>query len=47
MRAMFGVGLKDRKIVKDFMLMLGLSEAMDQFVRANSVHVNGCVEEGG
>ena len=37
MRAMCGVQLKDRKIYKDFVLMLSLYETTDQFTMANSV----------
>ena len=38
-RAMCGVQLKDRKRAMDFMLMLGLNEAItDQLTMANSVH---------
>ena len=36
MRAMCGVQPKDRKIDKDFMLMLSLYETTDQFAMANS-----------
>ena len=34
---MFGVHLKDRKKSNDLMLMLALSEAIDQLAMANSV----------
>ena len=43
MRAMCGVLLKDRKRCKDFMLMLGLNETIDQLTIANSVHWYGYV----
>ena len=36
--AMYGLQLKNRKRFKDFMLMLGLSETIDQLVMANSAH---------
>ena len=38
MRAMYGVLLKDRRRSTDFMLMLGLSDDIDQLAMANSVH---------
>ena len=37
MRAMCGVQLKDTKRFTDLMLMLGLSETIDQLAMANSV----------
>ena len=43
MRAMCGVQLKDRKRSTDLMLMLGLSETIDQLTMANSVHWYGHV----
>ena len=42
-RAMYGVQLKDRKRSKDFILMLGLNETIDQLAMANSVHWYGDV----
>ena len=42
-RAMCGVQLKNRKISKDLMLMLGLNESIDQLAMANSVHWYGHV----
>ena len=41
MRAMCGVQLNDRESSKDLMLMLGLSEAMDQLAIASSVRWYG------
>ena len=41
--AMCGVELKDRKRVKDLMLMLGLNEAVDQLVVTNNVCLYGHV----
>ena len=43
MRTMCGVQLKDRKRSSDLMFMLGLSETLDQFAMANSVHWYGHV----
>ena len=40
-RAMCGVGLKDRKRSTDLMLILCLSETIDQLAMANSVRWNG------
>ena len=40
-RAMCGVQLKDRKISKDLMFMLGLTETIDQLAMANNVHWYG------
>ena len=37
-RAICGVQFNGRKGANDLMLMLGLDEAMDQLVVANSVH---------
>ena len=42
-RAVCGVQLKDRKRSKDFMLMLGMNETIDQLAMANSVHWYGHV----
>ena len=39
--AICGVQLKDRKSAKDFMLMLGLNETMDQSFMAKRVHWYG------
>ena len=51
-KAMCGMQLEDRS--RDFMLMLGLNEAIDQLAMANGVHWYGhvlkrgwsCVEKG-
>ena len=43
MRTMFGVQLIDRKSDVDLMLMLALSETMDQLSMINSVHWYGYV----
>ena len=40
---MCGVQLKDSERFKDFMLMLGLNETIDQFAMAISVHWYGHV----
>ena len=40
-RSMCGVLSKDRKIVKDLMLLLGLNETTDQMVMVNNVPING------
>ena len=42
-RAMCGVLLKDGKICKDLILMLGLIESMNQLAIENSVHWYGDV----
>ena len=42
-RAMCGVQLKHRKRSTDFMLMLDVSETIDQLAMANSVHWHGHV----
>ena len=36
-RAVYGVQLKDRIIVRELLLMLGLSETIDQLAMADSV----------
>ena len=43
MRAMFAEQPKDRKRFKHFILMLGLSETVDQLAMANSVCWHGDV----
>ena len=43
--AMCGVHLKDRKRVRDLMLLLGLNESMDELAIASSVGCL-CVEKG-
>ena len=48
-RVMCGVQLKDRKIVRDLMLMFGLNEILDQFGMTNIVRCYGnllMVEDG-
>ena len=42
-RAMYGVLLINRKRSKEFMLMFGLNETIDQLAMANSVHWYGHV----
>ena len=42
-RAICGVQLQDRNRSRDFMLMLGLNEIIDQLAIANSIHWCGHV----
>ena len=42
-RAMCGLQVKDRRRSKDFMLMFGLNETIDQLAMANSVYWYGHV----
>ena len=42
-RATYAVQLKDRKIAKDVIQMLGLNETIDQLATAKSVHWHGNV----
>ena len=39
--------MKDRKSIKDFMLVPNLNKTIDELAVTNSVHLYGCVEEGG
>ena len=46
-KEMCGEQLKERKRSMDLLLMLGLSETMNQFTMANSVHAVGQKREDG